>query len=115
MAWHVIPLDTTPDQEFDVTVDVGGNNVYLVLHLRFNTEGEFWRMDITDGRTRKMLLSGAPLLTGEYPAADLLRQFQHFGIGNAIIVKSTDITYDDIPGLFDLGSDFLLLWGETDD
>lgn len=114
MAWHVIPLDTTPDQEFDVSVDVGGENIYLLLHLRFNTEGQFWKMDVSDGKTRKMLISGVPLVTGEYPSADLMRQFQHLGIGSAVIVQNSDLTEENIPGLFDLGTDFLLLWGEID-
>ena len=67
MSWHVIPLDTTPDQEFFVSVDVGGRNVYLLLHLRYNTEGRFWKMDVSDGTTREMLISGVPLVTGLAP------------------------------------------------
>lgn len=113
MAWNVIPLDNTPDQEFNVTVDVDGISIPLFLHLRFNTEGQFWHMDIADGRDHKMLVSGIPMLTGEYPAADLLQQFQHIGIGSAVIVENTDQTEDENPGMFDLGTDFLLLWGDN--
>lgn len=115
LSWHVIPLDTTPDQKFGVTVDVDGTNIPLILHLRYNTEGEFWHLDVTDGKTQKMLISNLPLVTGGYPAADLLRQQQYYGIGSALIVKNTDITSADIPGLFDLGTDFVLLWGVADE
>ena len=115
MSWHVIPLDTTPDQQFSVTVDVGGVNIPLILHIRYNTEGEFWRMDVTNGKTQKMLISNLPLVTGEYPAANLLRQHGYLGIGSCVMVKNTDMTEAEIPGLFDLGSDFLLLWGEPDE
>lgn len=114
MSWHVIPLDTTPDQEFFVSVEAGGRNVYLLLHLRYNTEGRFWKMDVSDGTTREMLISGAPLLTGGYPSADLMKQFRHLGIGSAVVVANTDAADHDIPGLFDLGSDFLLVWGDAD-
>ena len=51
MAWNEIPLDPTPDQEFRVTVAVGDENKPLVIRLRYNTEGEFWRMDVSDGNT----------------------------------------------------------------
>lgn len=114
MSWHVIPLDTTPDQEFFVSVEAGGRNVYLLLHLRYNTEGRFWKMDVSDGSTREMFISGVPLVTGMSPSADLMKQFRHLGIGSAVIVPNTDATENDIPGLFDLGSDFLLVWGDRD-
>lgn len=115
MSWHVIPLDTAPDQRFSVSVDVGGKNVPLIIHLRYNTEGEFWHMDVIDARTQKTLISNLPAVTGNYPAADLLRQFQYLEIGSAVIVKNTEVTEADIPGLFDLGTDFLLLWGVPDE
>lgn len=114
MAWNVIPLDSTPDQEFNVTVEVSGISIPLFLHLRYNTEGEFWKMDVMDGRDHKMLIAGVPFLTGEYPAADILAQFQHLGIGSALIIEATDQTAEEIPGLFDLGTDFVLVWGDED-
>ena len=114
MSWHEIPLDTTPDQEFHITVEANGQNIPLILHIRYNTEGQFWKMDISDGRTAKMLISGVPLVTGEYPAADLLRPFSYLGIGSAMVLNVTDATERDIPGLFDLGTDFILLWGSGD-
>lgn len=112
MAWNEIPLDTTPDQEIHITVEVNKENIPLILHLRYNTEGEFWKMDVSDGTTAKMLISNVPLLTGESPAADLLRQFQHLGIGSAMIIKVTEQTDRDIPGLTDLGTEFVLVWGD---
>lgn len=115
MAWQYIPLSPIPDQEFSVTVKANGKNIPLILHLRFNTEGEFWHVDISDGRTGKMLLSNQPLVTGEYPAADRLGQFRHLGIGSMLVLKNTNETEADIPGLEDLGTDFLLIWGAIDE
>jgi len=114
MAWHEIPLDSAPDQEFRVTVGVNDENIPLVIRLRYNTEGAFWHMDITDGNTSEMLISNVPLVTGEYPAADLLRQFQYLGLGTAVILPMTDKTASDRPGRFDLGTDFVLVWGSED-
>ena len=111
MSWQYIPLKPVPDQEFNVTVTAHGENIPLILHLRFNTEGEFWHMDISNGRTGEMLLSNVPLITGKYPAADRLAQFQHLGIGSMLVLKNTEETDADIPGFDDLGTDFLLIWG----
>ena len=114
MAWNVVPLETYPDQVIHVTVPAQNKqNVQLILHLRYNTEGGFWRMDISDSQDN-MLVSGAPLLTGEYPAANILQQFDYLGIGSAIILNMTEATDADIPGLSDLGTDFVLIWGDSD-
>ena len=114
MAWQQIPIQPIPDQEFSVTIKANGTNIPLIIRLRFNTEGEFWHMNISDGRTGEMLLANLPLVTGEYPAADRLAQFQHLGIGSFLVLKSTEETDADIPGLNDLGSDFLLICGSAD-
>ena len=109
---YEIPLDTTRDQEFNVMVDVGGENVSLILHLRYNTIGSFWNMDVSDGDTGKILISKVPLLPGEGLAADMLRQFSHLGIGMAMILPVTDNTSSDHPDITNLGTDFVLLWGD---
>ena len=86
MSWQYIPLRPIPDQEFSVTVNVNDENIPIILHLRFNTEGEFWHMDII-----------------------------HLGIGSVLVLKNTEETAADIPGLDDLGTDFLLIWGSMDE
>ena len=112
--WNIVPLDTYPNRIIHVTVKTqGGVNKQLILHLRYNTEGQFWRMDVSDSKNR-MLISGVPLLTGEYPAADILKQFDYLGIGSAVVCRVTDDQAADIPDLTNLGADFVLLWGYGD-
>ena len=65
--------------------------------------------------TGEMLLSNVPMLTGKAPAGDLLRQFDYLGIGKAMIVPMSDVTTVDFPGVFDLGKDFILVWGDGND
>ena len=114
MAWYEIPLDTTPDQEFSVTVSVGDENIPLILHLRYNTEGEYWRMDISN-KTGKMLIAIVPMLTGQGMSCDILRQFGYMGIGSAIILPVTDERDSDSPNIINLGTDFVLIWGKEDE
>jgi len=43
MAWLEIPLDDYPDQEIAVVVSVNSKNIPLILNVRYNEEGEFFR------------------------------------------------------------------------
>ena len=115
MAWYEIPLDNYPDQEFSVTVEVGEENVPLILHLRYNTEGDFWKMDVSDGKSGEILISAVPLLTGEYPGADILRQFEYVGLGSAMVIKMSDKAAGDFPNIDNLGTDYVLVWGTEDE
>lgn len=114
MAYNVVPIYNSDNQIFTITVEVGGTNIGLTIDLRYNSEGDFWHMDVSDATTGAMLLAAVPLVTGEYPAADLLGQFQHLGIGSAVIMKLTDGIEADYPGLDDLESNFAFIWGSGD-
>jgi len=108
----IIPLTTDPDQNFICTIPVDGKNLTLKLRVIFNTAANYWVMSITDPKTNKLILDNIPLLTGEYPAADLLGQYKYLGLGSATIVNVGNRTMDS-PDSTNLGSDFLLLWGDT--
>ena len=112
MAWKVIPLEPEPDQEFHVVVEVGGENVALLIRLRYNTEGRCWFMTITDPSDGVVQVDSIPLVTGEYPAADFMRQYNHLGLGSAIILPVSDVPPTEIPDLFNLGTEFVLCWGD---
>lgn len=114
MAWYEIPLDPEDEQQFDIVVEVDGQSVFLNLHLRYNSEGDFWHMDVALQDTDEILISNVPLLTGEYPSADILAQFQHFGLGSAMIIKASDDIENDFPSFEEIGTDFILVWGSGD-
>ena len=115
MAWYTVPLDTTPEQEIDITLDMGDEALDLTLHLTYNTEGDFWRMDIRRQEDDEILIANLPMLTGEYPAADLLGQFQYLGIGSAVILKLSDDVISDYPDLESFGTEFALFWYDGQD
>jgi hypothetical protein len=61
-----------------------------------------------------ILISEVPLLTGTYPAANILGQFQYMNIGSAYLLNvSNGSTTLDYPNGQDLGTDFVLLWGDN--
>ena len=115
MAWYTIPLDSSPEQEIDITLDRGDEAIDLTLHLTYNTEYDFWRMDISRQEDDERLITGLPPLSGEYPAADLMGQFQHFGIGTFVVMKMSNDVISDYPDLDGLGTEFVLFWSDGQD
>lgn len=112
MAWKVIPLSTWPDQDIAVTVEVSGKNIPLRLRIRWNFTYEFWYISVTDSTSNKLLLDSIPLVTGDYPAANLLEQYQHLNIGSAIVVPASELVSHDYPLQDSLGTEFVLMWGD---
>lgn len=110
---YEIPLTTEPNQSFKVSIPVDGRNIELKLDIRYNTIAEYWIMTVTDSLTDKILIDSLPLLTGQYPAANLLEQYSHLRIGSAVIVNTSTIDISDEPNDKNLGSDYVLIWGDT--
>jgi hypothetical protein len=66
-------------------------------------------MDIADNLGNP-LVSSVPLLTGQFPAANILAPWEYMGIGSAFIIKQSGMgSAADIPDDTNLGSQFLLL------
>ena len=96
----------------ETVVTVDGVNKTLKLGLRYNEVAGYWTMAVIDAITGAVLLDSIPLLTGVYPAANILKQFAYLGIGSAYILKTSNVALD-YPDDTDLGSDFVLLWSDS--
>jgi len=59
------------------------------------------------------IVSGVPLITGIYPAANILAPYQYLGIGSAYVLNSSGTTSPDYPNATDLGTDFVLIFDNT--
>ena len=112
MADQIIPLDTQPNQSFKASVSVGGALVTLQVTLRFNEEAQYWVMTLYDA-AGFLLLDSVPLLTGAFPAADILGQYAYLGIGSAYVVNASQVASPDYPDNSDLGTDFQLAWADA--
>ena len=73
----------------------------------------YWMMSITDDLSGEILVTGIPLIAGQYPAANLLEQYTFLRIGSAVLVKINPDNSADMPNGENLGADFLLIWGDT--
>lgn len=68
-------------------------------------------MSITDS-AGSLLLDVVPLVTGDYPAANLLKQYSYLNIGSAYIVPASNNLIDN-PDFTNLGTDYVLVWNDT--
>ena len=67
-----------------------------------------WMIDIADQYGNR-LVSSVPLVTGAWPAANILAPYDYLGIGSAFIINQSGGAAD-IPNASNLGSQFILLW-----
>lgn len=112
MAYQKIPLTTAPNQKFTCTLAVDGQNKTLSFFVAWNSVTGYWVMDITDEATGTILLSAIPLIPGDPPAANILEQYSYLGIGSAYVVNTGSTTAES-PSESNLGTDWILIWGDT--
>jgi hypothetical protein len=106
---YAIPLTTNPNQKFTSTIPVDGKKIKFNFFLRFNTEANYWVLDIYNGQNDSLIVS-VNLVCG----LNLLGQYSYLKIGSAYIAKVDKSLSDDIPTQYNLGTDFVLLWGDTE-
>lgn len=107
-----VPVDSSPNQEFDTTLEIDGTTLSLHLKFRYNDMAGYWVMTISDPATGDVLLDSVPMITGADPYINILGQHRYMALGMAFLYKAgnTDLDYPDDGNL---GSDFLLIWSDT--
>jgi hypothetical protein len=112
MADQIVPVSSFPNQQFQVTLEVNGQVLRLNLTIRFNEMAGYWVLTIAD-TLNNILVDSIPMLTGTWPAANLLKQYQYLQIGSIYIVNNTNNPTTDYPNSTNLGSDFIMIWGDN--
>lgn len=109
----MIPLTTEPNQQMYVKVPIDNKNISFLLTIKYNSQAGYWNIDIANGNTGEIILSGLPLLASEYPAANVLEQYSYLQIGSMYVIKINDSIKKENPDVTNLGTDFILVWGDT--
>lgn len=107
---QVIPLTNDQAQQATVQLTVDDAARTLTLNINYLAMAGYWVMAVVDA-AGTLLLSGVPLLTGSYPAANLLAQYQYMQIGSAYLLN-TGSGLIDSPGQTTLDQ-FTLVWGDS--
>jgi len=110
MSDQIVPLSDSNGQSFSISLTVNSASLVLNLGLSYNAVAGYWDMSISDVNDT-LLLASVPLITGWYPAANLLAQYQYLQIGSAYLLNTSESS-DDYPGPDNL-SQFTLLWGDN--
>lgn len=111
---QIIPLTVQPNQSFDISLNVDGGVLQLHLAIGFNEMAGYWILGIADQQGNQ-LLNSIPLVTGSWPAANVLGQYGYLQIGSAFVINASNLSTDlqDYPGQSNLGSDYILLWDNS--
>jgi hypothetical protein len=111
--YQIVNLNSVPNQTFLANLSVNAVALKLNLYVSFNEIAQYWIMQISDVNNN-ILIASVPLVTGSWPAANLLGQYQYMQIGSAYLLNvSNGNTQLDYPNGQDLGIDFQLLWGDN--
>lgn len=110
MSAQVVPLTTAPNQTFSVQLTVNGSALTLNLSLSYLTMSGWWQLQISDAQNN-VLVASVPLITGYYPAANLLAQYQYLEIGSAYLLNTSNDP-NDYPGENDL-QNYTLVWDDN--
>lgn len=112
--YQIIPWapGSTVAQSMTANLTVDGNPLTLNLSVSFNPMAGYWVLDIAD-RSGNPILSSIPVITGSFPASNILAQYAYLKIGSCVIVNLSGTSMPDFPGPTDLNSSFLMCWGNT--
>jgi hypothetical protein len=106
----LLPLTNQPNQSFQVTIPLDDSNVVLDFVLYWNSIANYWQMTIKDALTNLELLNGLPLLYGQDPLQNVLKQWEYLKIGAAYLIPLAKDAPDS-PGISDWGVNYVMVWG----
>lgn len=106
---YVVPLTTSPNQTFTTTIPVNGKKLKVKIFLKYNTEQKCWTMNLKDEKNISVI-SGVPLVCG----LNILEQQSYMKVGSCYIVKINPNISRSKPNEFDLGTNFLMVWGDNE-
>lgn len=107
---QTVPLTNAPNQTFSVQLVVNGQPLTLNLALSWQSMSGYWTLQISDVNNNELVAS-VPLVTGVYPAANILAQYGYLEIGSAYLLNTGNAPLD-YPDQASLNL-FSLLWGDN--
>lgn len=108
---QIIPLTNSPNQTLTVALNVNGNVLRIGLFITYSEMAQYWLMSVLDSQGT-ILLSSIPMITGSWPASNLLSQHGYMNIGSAYLINLGQVA-NDYPNANELGNGFLLLWDDN--
>ncbi len=109
-----IPVTNYPNQTFQCTIPVNGENKEFIMKLNYNPIAEYWSLTLIDSITEKEIFSQLPLLTTLYQFwSNIGFQLTYKEFGEIYVVPIGDDTKASMPNSDNLGKTYCMLWGDN--
>jgi hypothetical protein len=109
---QVVNFTNDPNQSGELALSIDGTQKSYLYSLRFNEVANYWVGSLYT-LTGGLILDSIAFVTGNGPAANVLRQFAYLAIGSLTIANQSSASSPDYPNQNDLGSDFVPIWYDT--
>ena len=93
MSLQVITLTNSPNQSYTVNLNVDGSPLTLNITISYNEMAQYWILAIYSANNQ-LLIDSVPMLTGNYPAGNLLEQQKYLNIGSWYVVNVSNLSVD---------------------
>lgn len=93
MSLQVITLTNAPNQSYTVNLNVDGSPLTLNITITFNEMAGYWILAIYNA-SNNLLIDSVPMVTGSYPAGNLLEQQRYLNIGSWYVVNVSNLSVD---------------------
>ena len=110
---YKIPLTNSPNQTFKVTVPVNEENKTFTIKLNFNEQANYWNFSLYETFTEEPIFVNIPLLSSQYKFANIIKQQSYLRIGS-IYIAPYKLTENSAPDDEDLGTNYLMVWGDNE-
>src|SRR5215469_873404 len=98
MPLQMIHLSNSPNQQFTAQLHIDGQNMQLNVAINYDDMAGYWILRISD-TSNNVLIDSVPMITGSYPAANLLEQQRYLAIGAWFIVNASNRKITPKPGI----------------
>lgn len=110
---YKIPLSNYPNQNFECTVPVNGENKRFKFELWYNYQAEYWLLSLFDIDANLYLLSNLPLLVSYGDYSNMFFQLEYLKIGICFTIP-LDVNDTNNPNYENLGTNYVMIWGDND-
>ena len=108
MAIISIPIDSSPNQSFQVSLPFETTNRPIQFEVSFNDLSSYWVLNLFDPTEGVYLLTAVPLV----PGLDILGQYQYLNLGHLFLLNTGDEFFREWPIRETLGAFWTLVWSD---
>jgi len=113
--YQKIPLITTRNQQFTITLQINGENKPLRFIIMWNPIAGYWVLTVIDIATNDYIFDSVPFVTGQINTLSLniLRQLGYLSVGVAYLLPIVSKPKTDYPDTTNLNTEFALVWNDN--